>query len=36
MLGQIAASGVESAAMFGATAAALEYSMERGYIQKFP
>ena len=36
ILGQIAANGIESAAMFGATAAAMSYCMERGYISRFP
>jgi hypothetical protein len=36
MIGQLLANGAESAAMFGATAAAMDYCMEKGYISKFP
>lgn len=36
MIGQLLVNGAESAAMFGATAAAMDYCMERGYISKFP
>jgi hypothetical protein len=36
MIGQLLANGAESAAMFGATAFAMDYCMEKGYISKFP
>jgi hypothetical protein len=36
MIGQLLTNGAESAAMFVATAAAMDYCMERGYISKFP
>jgi hypothetical protein len=36
MIVQGLANGAESAAMFGATALAIDYAMERGYISKFP
>jgi len=36
LLGEFAVNGAESAVLFGATAAAMEYCFEKGYISKFP
>lgn len=36
LLGQLAVNGVESGILFFATASAMEYCFEKGYIRKFP
>jgi len=36
MIGQLLVNGAESAALFGATAAAMDWAMTKGYISKFP
>ena len=36
MIQQLALNGLESAALFGATAAAMEYAYSRNWISKFP
>ena len=36
VLGQVAINGIEGAVMFGATAAAMEWAFDKGYISKFP
>jgi len=35
MLSQVAWSGIESAALFGVAAAAMDYSFSRGIVSKF-